>query len=93
MKKSPLVYLALAYILSVQFMCAQESHATSLTDDAELAKKLSNPVASLISFPLQNNLDVGIGTFNGYRNTLNIEPVLPMVEQNAERGQKRQKSV
>lgn len=47
-------------------------------DAAELAKKLSNPVASLISVPLQNNLDVGIGEFNGTRNTLNIQPVIPV---------------
>ena len=45
---------------------------------AELAKKLANPVASLISMPLQNDLDVGIGTHNGSRNTLNIQPVIPI---------------
>jgi hypothetical protein len=27
----------------------------------ELAKKLSNPIAGLISVPLQNNIDYGIG--------------------------------
>jgi hypothetical protein len=44
----------------------------------ELAKKLSNPVASLISVPFQNNTDIGIGQFNGSRNTLNIQPVIPI---------------
>jgi hypothetical protein len=54
---------------------AQEKPAS---DAAELAKKLSNPVASLISVPFQNNTDVGIGTYNGSRNTLNFQPVIPI---------------
>jgi hypothetical protein len=44
----------------------------------ELAKKLSNPVASLISVPFQNNMDVGIGPYNGSKNTLNFQPVIPI---------------
>ncbi|WP_339870091.1 hypothetical protein [uncultured Algoriphagus sp.] len=32
-------------------------------DAAELAKKLANPIASLISVPFQNNTDYGIGDF------------------------------
>jgi hypothetical protein len=44
----------------------------------ELAKKLSNPIASLISVPFQNNTDLGIGANNGARNTLNIQPVIPL---------------
>jgi hypothetical protein len=47
-------------------------------DPAELAKKLANPVASLISLPFQNNMDLGIGNFNGTKNTLNIQPVVPI---------------
>jgi len=47
-------------------------------EDAEsLAKKLSNPVSALISVPLQNNLDQGIGIHKGSRYTLNIQPVIP----------------
>ena len=47
-------------------------------DAAELAKKLSNPVASLISVPFQNNTDYGIGPNNGSKNTLNFQPVIPI---------------
>ena len=43
----------------------------------ELAKKLSNPVASLISFPMQSNFDFKMGTGSGWRYTLNVQPVIP----------------
>jgi hypothetical protein len=42
-----------------------------------LLKKLSNPLAGLVSMPLQNNSDWGIGKFNGSKNILNIQPVVP----------------
>jgi len=46
---------------------------------AELAKQLSNPVASLISVPFQANYDFDIGpTGDGTRFTLNIQPVVPV---------------
>jgi len=44
---------------------------------AELAKKLANPVASLISVPIQNNWDFGYGPANAMRYTVNIQPVIP----------------
>jgi hypothetical protein len=45
----------------------------------ELAKKLANPVASLISVPLQNNFDFGGGyKDDGFRYTLNVQPVVPI---------------
>ncbi|HKE55957.1 MAG TPA: hypothetical protein VKB46_04625 [Pyrinomonadaceae bacterium] len=48
------------------------------SDAHELAKKLSNPVASLISVPFQSNFDFGMGAGSGWRYTLNIQPVIPI---------------
>jgi hypothetical protein len=44
----------------------------------DLAKKLQNPVASLISVPLQSNFDFGIGPEDAFRYQLNVQPVVPI---------------
>jgi len=44
----------------------------------EIAKKLANPIANLISLPIQSNWDLGIGSSNGTKMTLNIQPVIPI---------------
>jgi hypothetical protein len=43
----------------------------------ELAKQTQNPVASLISVPLQGNWDFGIGDRDATGTLLNIQPVMP----------------
>jgi len=46
--------------------------------EAELAKKLNNPIAALISVPMQLNYDQNIGAADeGERWVLNIQPVIP----------------
>lgn len=65
----------LAFFCTLGTINAQDKAEESAAD---LAKKLSNPIASLISVPFQNNTDVGIGAFNGSRNTLNFQPVIPI---------------
>lgn len=63
-------------LLVVQVGLAGAAQAQS-TD--ELAKKLSNPVASLTSVPLQGNFDFGGGPDgDGTAFTLNVQPVVPI---------------
>jgi len=45
---------------------------------AELAMKLQNPISDLISVPIQNNWDFGIGPANAMKYTANIQPVIPV---------------
>jgi hypothetical protein len=61
-------------------MPAEPAAAKPAAEEAqELAKKLSNPVASLISVPLQSNFDCDIGPADdGCRYTMNVQPVVPI---------------
>jgi hypothetical protein len=73
-------------ILAIAFATLSfDVHAQSVSDQGtaddtvEQAKKLSNPVASLISVPLQFNYDSKIGPDeHGQRLTMNLQPVIPI---------------
>ena len=59
---------------------APKTQATTApaADDADaLAKATQNPVASLISVPIQNNSNFGVGPYNRTQDVLNIQPVIP----------------
>jgi hypothetical protein len=75
MKVQKRVVLSLACLVLEQFVNAQTPQAGTSAQD--LADKLANPVASLISVPIQNNLDYGIGAYQGSKYTINVQPVVP----------------
>ncbi len=57
---------------------AQAAAAPAAASDADaLAKATQNPVASLISVPLQNNSNFGVGPYNRTQDVFNIQPVIP----------------
>jgi hypothetical protein len=66
-------------MVALSALILASSPAVAQSDDAaELAKKLSNPIASLISLPFQLNYDSGYGAMgDGSRTFLNVQPVIP----------------
>lgn len=44
----------------------------------ELSQQAANPIADLMSIPIQNNTDFGLGPFDRTRNVLNVQPVIPL---------------
>ena len=61
-------------VVSALTVCAPTAQA----QDTDLAKKLANPISSLISVPFQLNYDSNIGPADdGERFVLNIQPVIP----------------
>jgi len=67
--------LQLVFVINLPFFIKAQEKGSSAE---ELANKLSNPVASLISVPFQNNVDYGIGAYHGSKYTLNFQPVVPI---------------
>ena len=52
--------------------------AAAPADAAELAVKLQNPVADLVSVQFENNFNFGVGENNGTLYLLNFQPVIPL---------------
>ena len=58
---------------------AQAPEAGDTNESAKLALKLTNPVASLISIPMQNWFDFNLGrNKDGFRYTMEAQPVYPI---------------
>lgn len=67
-------------LLASSFLKAQDhataTHAAAASDE-ELAKKLSNPIADLVSIPFQFNWQEGYGSNDDLQFVLNVQPVVP----------------
>jgi hypothetical protein len=57
---------------------AQQQTSQQGADQEDLAKQTQNPVADLISVPLQNNFNFGTGSKNRTVYVGNIQPVIPI---------------
>jgi len=75
---------ALALVVLVTIPALAGAQAQHIDDEIErLQKQVQNPVANLISIPLENDTNFSIGPFNRTQNVLNLEPVVPLaVSQN-----------
>ena len=64
-------------LTTASLACPEEAAEPDADREAELAKELQNPVAKLISVPVQNNWDFHIGPARALRYTVNVQPVIP----------------
>jgi hypothetical protein len=69
-----------AISLSIVIMGAQGVPLLAAAEQSaeELAKKIQNPVADLISVPFQNNFNFDVGPEDDLQYVLNIQPVIPI---------------
>jgi hypothetical protein len=68
--------MSLVFAAGLQSAVAQDTPA-AVSNAEELRKESQNPIASLISVPIQDNLNFGIGPADRTQNVLNIQPVIP----------------
>ena len=71
------LFMLMLAALALPAPAADETVSEERAAQLRLAKLLENPVANLVSVPIQNNWDFGIGPLNAMRYTLNVQPVIP----------------
>ena len=82
-KRTTLVFVAGLCLASAAMAQTQSAGAASAPGPADtnatadLQKAVQNPVANLISVPIQNNTNFDVGPYDRTQNVLNIQPVIP----------------
>ncbi len=72
-------YAMVAILVGLSAVSQAQGADGKADDAADLAKKLANPVSSLISVPIQYNQDENLGPGDaGSKSYLNIQPVIPV---------------
>ncbi len=62
-------------LIVLGIVSSQVTHSQSSQE--QLSQEAANPLADLMSFPFQNNLNMNYGRYDRNMNVLNIQPVLP----------------
>jgi hypothetical protein len=77
-KRMAIVLLLIGTALLFSLQTAGADDAVSVDEAADLAQDLTNPLADLMTIPIQMNYDQNIGAGNkGERLRTNIQPVIP----------------
>ena len=79
MKNLKLILILIAFIFVKNGVAqeAEEEQPLKKQSQEELSQAAANPLADLISLPIQNNLNMNYGEHNRNVNVLNIQPVIP----------------
>lgn len=84
MKNTTQILLAFSFFLASSLLVNAQSEGdkpqlTGTTEEnaAALAKKTANPIAAMISLPIQFNFNFGLGEYDRFQSVTNLMPVIP----------------
>jgi len=76
--RNVIVVLVIALLIAMTAMPAMAQTSGKTESTEELQKAAQNPVADMISIPLQNNFNFNVGPKNEMQYVGNIQPVIPI---------------